>query len=796
MKRYYSLITLFLFLISSYIFPQQDQFFQKIIEIGKSENRTMVHQDYLCNRFGGRSTGSDAYTNAANWALNEFLSWGLKAELDEVAEEAVGFNRGPWFGKMIKPSELYLEFGTPGYTSGTKGKQKGHVLVLPTDINKIDSLKDKIKGAWVLIDGENSGYPRDRDSINQITIKLTEAGALGTIQLTKIPFRLFDVRHIKSWGELPTLPDIKLIDTQFNQIKSLVGKGEEVILEFDIRNFFYQGPVKYHNVIAWIPGTQFPDEYVILGAHLDSYDHATGAVDNGSGVSRMMEAIRILTKAGVKPKRSIMVQLYAAEERGLIGSRAWVAKNKHKLSKISIMMNNDSGTNPVIAMGVPKVIYDFIKPIIEPIENLDLKYKFSLQETGMIRRAGRGGTDSHSFVMEGVPAPWLRTQGPHQYGTTWHSMLDTYDQIIPDAQEHSALVYALLAYQMANMDQLIPREGAFLPDGVYADLNTNKGRITLALDYENVPMTAANFIGLAEGKIKNEALKEEMPYYNGSIWHRVVPGHVIQAGMPKTEKETEGPGYQFPNEIYSKLSHDKAGMLGMANAGPHTNGSQFYITLGDRSYLDGNYTLFGWVAEGMDVVEKIVQGDTIKSIGITRIGERENEFVVTDESFRKMVDEAKTKVKVEEEKRAKDEEAAIKKVLPGAKSTVSGVKYTILKEGIGEKPNTGSILTVSYRGTSLLKEFPFVSTSEDGKPTNYIVAPETFSYTIGTTKINPGLDEILSEMKSGEKRKVVVPFDKAYGNNGFYAKMIEGKKRFIIPPFTSLVYEIEVTAIK
>lgn len=795
MKRYYSLIALFLFLVPFYTFPQQDEVFQKIVEIGKNDNRAMIHIDYLCNRFGGRSTGSDAYTNSANWALNEFLSWGLKAELDEVAEEPVGFNRGPWFGKMIKPIEMFLEFGTPGYTAGTKGKQKGHVVILGPDINKIDSLKNKIKGAWVLIDGENIGYPRDRDSINPLTIKLYEAGAIGTIQLTKVPFRLFDVRHLKSWDELPTLPDIKLLETQFNQIKSLVEKGEEVILEFDIRNFFYQGPVKYHNVIAWIPGTEYPDEYVVLGAHLDSYDHATGAVDNGSGVARMMEAIRILAKAGVKPKRSIMVQLYAAEERGLVGSRAWVVKNKDKLSKISIMMNNDSGTNPVIGMGVPKIIYDYIKPAIEPIENIDLKYKFSLQETGLIRRAGRGGTDSHSFTMERVPAPWLRTQGPHQYGTTWHTMLDTYDQIIPDAQEHSALLYALLAYQIANLDNLIPREGAFLPDGIYADLNTNKGRITLALDYENVPMTVANFVGLTEGKIKNDALKEGQPYFNGSIWHRVVPGHVIQAGMPKTEKETEGPGYQFPNEIYPKLSHNKAGMLGMANAGPHTNGSQFYITLGDRSYLDGNYTLFGWVAEGMDVVEKIVQGDTIKSVGITRIGEKANKFNVTAESFGKMVDEANAKVRLEEEKRAKDEEAAIKKLLPKAKTTKSGVKYEVIKEGVGDKSKTGSVIKVIYKGNALLKDFPFVSTSEDGKPTNYIDQPETFNYQVGTTKINDGLEEILFDMKPGEKRKVIVPFVLAYGNNGFYAKMVEGKKRFIIPPFTSLIYEIEVTGV-
>lgn len=796
MKRFYSILFLLIIINVSQLFSQQDPVFQKILEIGRNDNRVMVHQDVLCNRFGGRSTGSDAYTNSALWVYNELRSWGLKAELDEAGIEPVGFNRGPWFGKMIKPAKMNLEFGTPGYTSGTKGKQKGHVVILPSEIDGIEKLKEKIKGAWVLMSEENSGYPRDRDSVTIVTRKLLSYGALGTIQLSRVPFRLFDARNIKSWNDLPTLPDIKLLDKQFDQIKSLVEKGEEVILEFDIRNFFYQGPVKYHNVIGVIPGTKYPDEYVVLGAHLDSYDHATGAVDNASGVSRMMEAVRILANAGVKPKRSIMVQLYAAEERGLVGSKAWVAKNKKKLPKISMMLNNDSGTNPVVGMGVPKVIFNYIKPAIEPIEKLELKYKFTLQETGLIRRAGRGGTDSHSFTMEGVPAPWLRTQGPHQYGTTWHTLLDTYDQIIPDAQEHSALIYALLAYQIANLDKIVPREGAFLPDGIYADLNTNKGRITLSLDYENVPMTVANFVGLAEGKIKNGALKEGAPYFNGSIWHRVVPGHVIQAGMPKADKETEGPGYQFPNEIYPKLSHNKAGMLGMANAGPHTNGSQFYITLGDRSYLDGNYTLFGWVAEGMDVVEKIVQGDTIKSVGITRIGEKANKFIVTDESFRKMVEDANVKLKLSQDKRAKDEEAAIKKIIPGAASTPTGIKYSVLKEGTGDKPKTGSSLKVLYKGSALLSNFTFVSSSESGMPTNYINQPENFVYNVGTNRINPGLDEILSDMKTGEKRKVIVPFANAYGTTGFYGKTVEGKKRFVIPPYTSLVYEVEVLEVK
>lgn len=792
MKRslLYSIIVL-LFISTSVVPQKKDPLVEKIIEIGKTDNQVMRHQDILCNRIGGRITGSDAYRTATNWVYNEFKSWGLEAKLDEVAEVPVGFNRGHWSSKMIKPSEKFLDFVTPSYTAGTKGVQRGHVVIMPATDAQFDSLKNKFKGAWVLIDGENTGWPRDRDTVSSLTKKLSAVGALGTIQLTKVPMRCLDSRCVNSWDNLPTLCDIKLLDTQYNEIKSLVQKGEEVILEFDIRNFFKPGPIKYQNVIAWIPGTEFPDEYVILGAHLDSYDIATGAIDNGSGVTAMMEAIRILKKADVKPKRTIMIQLYANEERGLVGSKSWVTKNKNILDKISLVINKDSGTNPAVSMGVPKVMFEDMKKIAAPIETAGLKYPFKITESQPFRKAGRGGTDSFSFLMEGVPAPGLRLDGPHQYGRTWHTPLDTYNEVIPDAQEHSTIVIALLAYGAANLDHLLQRDGAFVPDGIYADLNTNKGRISLSLDYEHVPMTVANFIGLAEGTIKNDAVAFGKPYFSGSIWHRVVPGHVIQAGMPARKDTMEGPGYEFPNEIYNGLSHNKAGMLGMANAGPNTNGSQFYITLGDRSYLDGNYTLFGSVYDGMDVVNKIVQGDTIKSMMISRIGEKAINFKVTDESFRKMVNDAKAKVKAADEKRMNDEAEVIKNNWSEAKETSDGIRFVIKEEGTGNKAVAGSILKIQYKGKYLLSEKEFVSTSNEGKP-NDLSSPEVFEYVVGKTKINPGLDEIIPEMKSGEKRTVLVPSKLAYGNNGFYGKQIEGKKRFVISPNTSLVYEIEM----
>jgi len=196
----------------------------------------------------------------------------------------------------------------------------------------------------------------------------------------------------------------------------------------------------------------------------------------------------------------------------------------------------------------------------------------------------------------------------------------------------------------------------------------------------------------------------------------------------------------------------------------------------------------------MDVVNRIVQGDTIRSINITRIGEDANNFKVTNESFKKMVEEAKLKVKADDEKRLTDEEEKIKNDFPDAIETPSKLKYIIRTEGVGNKPQSGAVLTIKYKGKFLLKGTEFNSTSAEGKP-DIIDTPEIFDYTIGKSKINPGVDEMISEMKIGEVRTVVVPSSAAYGLNGFYGKSIPGKKRFVISPNTSLVYEIELLAI-
>ena len=322
---------------------------------------------------------------------------------------------------------------------------------------------------------------------------------------------------------------------------------------------------------------------------------------------------------------------------------------------------------------------------------------------------------------------------------------------------------------------------------VFAEIYTSKGVIIVRLEHERTPLAVSNFVGLAEGTIENAAFPLGRPFYDGSSFHRVVPGHVIQGGSPDSES-SGGPGYQFANEIVSGLSHDHAGALGMANGGPHTNSSQFYITLGDRSYLDGDYTVFGEVVEGMEVVNAIERGDAIERIVIRR-GRGLGAFHPDSASFEALRAAAEARVAREDEaRRARDEKWA-QSNWPAANLGPDGDRHLVLRDGTGDSPVDGVELTLRYAATTPTG-FAFRSTS-DGRP-HFGDEGEEFTLALGSRGLPDSLQLALKSMSRGEKRLVVLPPDLAYGTGGHYGPNVAGEPRFVIHPNTAIAYELEL----
>lgn len=339
------------------------------------------------------------------------------------------------------------------------------------------------------------------------------------------------------------------------------------------------------------------------------------------------------------------------------------------------------------------------------------------------------------------------------------------------------------------------------PPGLYAEIFTSNGRVLAQLRPDLTPLAVTNFVGLAEGTIQNGAFDLGRPFYDGTVIHRVEPGHVIQMGIPESDRAT-GPGYVFPNEIHAALSHDHAGALNFANSGPHTNGAQWCITLGDRSYLDGDYIVFGEVVEGMDVVFGIVRGDVIDSVRIRRIGAEARAFRADTEAFRELVGEAEARVAEQEGLKAQAEEEWIHRNYLNLQGPEGGVRTAILQRGTGTRSGSAP-LRVVYRGTRVryvghLLDYegpPLEITSfgsrADGVP-GFVDSPLPFTFQAGVNSINPGLDSILAEMRPGERRLVLVPAAYGYGTSGIYPPETPGEPRFVIGPNTLLVYEVEV----
>ncbi|MRI02020.1 peptidylprolyl isomerase [Kriegella sp. EG-1] len=310
-----------------------------------------------------------------------------------------------------------------------------------------------------------------------------------------------------------------------------------------------------------------------------------------------------------------------------------------------------------------------------------------------------------------------------------------------------------------------------MQDGIYAKFNTSKGEILVKLTHDKTPGTVGNFVALAEGKQKNSAKTEGTPYYDGLSFHRVIPDFMIQGGCPQGTG-TGNPGFQFDDEFHPELKHSEPGVLSMANAGPGTNGSQFFITHVPTPWLDNKHTVFGHVvAGGQEVVDAITQGDKIETLEIIRVGDEAKNFDGLA-AFKNFEQSKEERLKKEKEAQA----AELDKVAAGFDETDSGLRYKIIQKGNGAKAEKGKKVSVHYEG-SLLDGQVFDSSYKRNQP---------IDFQLGVGQVISGWDEGISLLQIGDKARFVIPSNLAYGTAGAGG---------VIPPNATLIFDVELMGV-
>ncbi|KAF2327371.1 peptidylprolyl isomerase [Flavobacterium daemonense] len=310
-----------------------------------------------------------------------------------------------------------------------------------------------------------------------------------------------------------------------------------------------------------------------------------------------------------------------------------------------------------------------------------------------------------------------------------------------------------------------------MENGIYAKFNTSKGSILVKLTHDLTPGTVGNFVALAEGNMENKVKPQGQKFYDGLNFHRVIADFMIQGGCPKGTG-TGDPGYKFDDEFHPTLKHDRPGVLSMANSGPGSNGSQFFITHVPTPWLDGKHSVFGYVVEGQDVVDSVAQGDALESVEIIRVGDEAQKFNAIEAFIGLKGARLKREAALKAESEAKMEQLAA-----GFDKTESGLRYKMIQKGEGKRAEAGKTVSVHYEG-SLENGKVFDSSYPRKKP---------IEFKLGIGQVIEGWDEGIALLQVGDKARFVIPSDLAYGPSGAGG---------VIPPNATLIFDVELMDVK
>src|SRR5437016_5721201 len=458
----------------------------KILEQVKSDQAELKSNlQYLADRIGPRLTGSPQLDQASHWTMERFKELGLANVKLEPWTIANSWTRGPATGHIISPTRHTLTLETAGWSAATKGALRGPVIGIAAEkAEDLQQYKGKLKGAIVIV-----GRPREMVSpghplltpwgeetipvampklenrkpfdfeaymkLRQAQTKFfAEEGVSAVLQGSEKWYGLMNMSAIGREYMSSAIPTAHMTRENYTLLWRLLDAGA-VEAEVNITSGFSGKPVEVYNTVAEIVGTEKPDEIVIVGGHLDSWDLGTGATDNGTGSMAVLEAARVLKKLGVKPKRTIRFVLFTGEEQGLNGSKAYVKAHQKELEKISGVLVHDSGTGKVLTIGLMGnyAVRETIDRALNPLARA--------KEIGLAEPTLRseGGSDHVPFDQAGVPGFWC-VQDNVDYDKTHHSQADALDRVRWEDLTEGAQVLAVFAYNVAQLPEMLPRKPA------------------------------------------------------------------------------------------------------------------------------------------------------------------------------------------------------------------------------------------------------------------------------------------------------------------------------------------------